>query len=108
MGFVYLILQVDVDGFETFKIGVSKNDPHLRVKQLSTGNPNQISLLYLYESEYYKKIENLLHRKYKAKQTLANNEWFVLDEIDVSSFIDECKRSDELIAFMSKNNHFYK
>ena len=51
MGYVYLLLQTDIDGHESHKIGITKNDPKLRVKQLQTGNPNKISLLRQYESK---------------------------------------------------------
>lgn len=36
MGYVYLILEVDKNGDERHKIGISKNDPNKRNKQLQT------------------------------------------------------------------------
>jgi hypothetical protein len=36
MGYVYLLLQIDFDGNESYKIGITKNDPNKRVKQLQT------------------------------------------------------------------------
>ena len=36
IGYVYLLLQIDTDGLESHKIGITKNDPELRVKQLQT------------------------------------------------------------------------
>ena len=50
MGYVYLILEVNQHGEEYHKIGISKNPPQKRLKQLSTGNPNEIRILNAYES----------------------------------------------------------
>lgn len=108
MGFVYLMMQINYEGLETFKIGVTKNNPSNRRKQLSTGNPDEIRVLKQYESPNYIKIENWLHRKYSAKKTLAENEWFNLSNDDVMSFLDECKKADEIVSFLKQNNHFYK
>lgn len=108
MGFVYLLLQVDNHGDETYKIGVSKNDPNLRLKQLSTGNPNKISVLKIYESDNYRKVETRMHQKYNHSRTLANNEWFNLTNDDVLLFLDNCKKEDNLITFLKENNPFFK
>jgi len=45
MGYVYLLLQVDAVGDETYKIGITKNDPELRVKQLQTFHKYEIFIL---------------------------------------------------------------
>ena len=34
MGYVYLFLEIDSAGQETYKIGITKNDPNKRIKQL--------------------------------------------------------------------------
>lgn len=107
MGFIYLLIQVDPNGQELYKIGISKNDPKLRLRQLQTGNPNKISLLNYYQSINYLKIERLLHKKYNVK-TNAKNEWRTLTNDDVFSFINDCKKLDETIKFLIKENHFYK
>jgi hypothetical protein len=36
MGYVYLLFCVNKDGSEGYKIGITKNDPNKRVKQLQT------------------------------------------------------------------------
>jgi hypothetical protein len=108
MGYVYLILEEHSGDVETYKIGISKNDPNLRLKQLSTGNSNKIRIVNVYESDNYKKIEGMLHRKYSSLRANANNEWFHLDDESIFSFIDECKKADETISFLKENNPFYK
>jgi len=108
MGYVYLILQVSSDGVETFKIGITKNEPEIRVKQLQTGNSDKISLLKTYKSKNYKKVERSMHMKYSAYKTEAKNEWFQLEDKHVFSFIDDCKKADEVIQFLLENNEFFK
>ena len=88
-GFVYLLLEVNQYGEEYHKIGISKNEPEKRLKQLQTGNPNEIRVLKIYQSKNYKKIEKLLHSRFSNKKTLANNEWFHLSNEEVISFLEE-------------------
>ena len=107
MGYVYLFLETDSAGQETYKIGITKNDPKKRIKQLQTGNPRKIDLLKSYTSENYLKVEKWLHRKYFVK-TEAKNEWRSLSNEEVFSFIDDCKEADNNISFLLENNPFYK
>jgi len=108
MGYVYLLFCVNKDGSEGYKIGVTKNDPIKRLKQLQTGNESKIQLLNQYESENYLKVEKWMHRKYNSYKTEAKNEWFSLESKDVISFIEDCKEADNNINFLLKNNPFYK
>jgi hypothetical protein len=107
-GYIYLLVQIDQEGNELHKIGISKNHPEARVKQLQTGNPNQIRLLSFYESVNYKKVEQFIHSRYSLNKTLANNEWFILANEQVMSFIEDCKEADETIRFLKENNSFFK
>lgn len=107
MGYVYLLLQTDIDGHESHKIGITKNDPNKRVKQLQTGNPNKISLLRSYETKNYLKVEHWLHRQYQTK-TEAKNEWRTLTDNQVFSFHDDCKTADDNIQFLLDNNSFFE
>lgn len=107
-GYVYLLLEVNQHGEEAHKIGISKNHPEQRVKQLKTGNPNRIDLLNYYESFNYKKVEQWLHARFSQNQTLAENEWFQLSDEQVLSFIDLCKKADETISLLLKENPFFK
>ena len=107
MGYVYLMLQIDFEGTESYKIGITKNDPQLRMKQLQTGNPNKISVHRMYESKNYLKVERWLHRKYQTR-TEAKNEWRTLTYEQVFSFLDDCKTADDNIQFLLDNNSLYE
>ena len=107
MGYVYLLMSTDSDGEkELFKIGVTIKSIEFRIKSLSTGNPNKITIIHSYETERYKELEKTLHRLYSSKKTSSNNEWFFLTNDEVSSFIDICKKYDDIISFLEENNHF--
>lgn len=108
-GYVYLISTSDVDVNEDklyYKIGITKNNPKLRVKQLSTGSAAKLILLREYESMEYKKIERILHRDFGSKR--KEGEWFDLTDEDIFGFIDKCKEYEDLIVFLKKNNSLYK
>jgi len=107
MGYVYLFLEVDAIGKETYKIGITKNNPNKRIKQLQTGNPRKISLIKYYQSENYLKVERWLHKKYLIK-TEAENEWRNPSDEEIISFNEDCKKADEIITMMLKENPFYK
>ena len=107
MGFVYLLLAVDINGLETYKIGVTKRNINKRISELQTGNPYKISLLHSYESQNYLKVEKWLHRKYFIK-TDAKNEWRTLTNEEIFSFIDNCIKADETINFLLENNTFFE
>lgn len=108
IGNVYLLVQIDENGLEVHKIGITKNEVETRICQLQTGNSNQIRLLDYYSSENYRKIEHMLHRRFFSNKTLAKNEWFNLPDDFILRFKEECKKTDELITFMKANNPFYK
>lgn len=106
MGYVYLLLQVNDYGEEVYKIGVTKRDVETRIRELQTGNPNQISVLRVYESDNYLKVEQWMHRKHGASKTIAKNEWRNLTNNQVISFLDDCKNADETIIILKKTNPF--
>jgi hypothetical protein len=107
MGYVYLLLSIDPNGEETYKIGITKRDIKIRISELQTGNPNKISLHRKYESKNYLKVERWLHRKYQIK-TEAKNEWRTLTDEQVFSFLDDCKTADDNIQFLLDNNSFFE
>jgi hypothetical protein len=45
--------------------------------------------------------------KYSAYKTEAKNEWFQLEDKHVFSFLDDCKKADDVIQFLLENNEFF-
>lgn len=101
MGFVYLIEDINNN---TYKIGVTKNDPQTRLKKLQTGNSCELKIKYLYQCEYPYRLESMLHNHYKEYQEI--NEWFGLPDTD--EFIVKCKEFDDIIYSMKDNPFFTK
>jgi hypothetical protein len=105
MGIVYLIRQLDQEGKELYKIGVTKNPIEVRIKCLQTGNPCKLDLQGFYTSENYKKIESFLHRLYQSNR--LEGEWFKLTSQQVMSFQKECETFDTTISMLLSINPFY-
>lgn len=104
-GIVYLVTEWVSDA-RRYKIGITKNKVLKRIKQLQTGNSNEISLVCFYESEHYKKIEKMLHKKYCGNNLMG--EWFELPDEEVSKFTETCTQLNENIQYLKDHNHFFK
>jgi hypothetical protein len=76
------------------------------IKQLQTGNPNKISLLNQYITENYLKVERWLHRKHSSSKSEAKNEWRMLTDEQVFSFITDCEIADDNIKFLFEHSLF--
>jgi hypothetical protein len=107
-GYVYLLVSIDMDGNELYKIGITKKEISKRISQLQTGNPNEIRLLCFYESVNYKKVEQFIHSRYSLNKTLAKNEWFHLSDSQILNFIKDCQEIEKTILFLIDNNPFFK
>ena len=60
-GFIYFIY--DFSNEQT-KIGKTSKHPAYRVKELQTGNGNQLELLHFYETDRMSQEETMLHNQY--------------------------------------------
>ena len=98
-GYVYLL----TDG-EFFKIGVTRGSIDKRIKKLQTGNPDDISLVNSYQTEYPFKMEKALHATHNHQR--INNEWFDLSLSDITNFESECKSIDEMFQALKENPYF--
>lgn len=97
--FIYLIQSLETS---KYKIGVSKN-PSKRIKQIQTGNGDDLKLVFQYESLHYKQIEKYLHNKYSYLKT--RGEWYYLGLEEELSFMTDCKYAEENIDQLIANNN---
>ena len=97
MRYIYLL---KLDGFNTYKIGISK-DPKKRVKQLQTGSPEIIEILCTYKSDWAFKIESTLHRRYL--QNNIRGEWFEFNYLNKDIFLNECKKICTNLTYIKEN-----
>ena len=103
MAFVYLLGDFGQDN--CFKIGITRGKIEKRIKQLQTGNGEEIYLVNYYETEYPFFIERNLHLKFCPER--KRNEWFNLSNEDIVKFKDYCKLCEEQ-AISLKDNPFAK
>lgn len=94
---IYLI-KLSESGY--YKIGYS-NNINKRIKELSTGNAENIDLIDSYYSVYYKEIEKFLHNTLKSKN--IKGEWFDLDILDEINFKKNCALCENNMIYLENN-----
>ena len=107
-GYIYLI-EANCDYDTQYKIGYSRNEDTLRkrLKAIQTGNPGKCSICEKFKSVHGRKIETTLHNIYKYNR--LNGEWFDLDIIDISKFIETCEKIEQNFDILEKyDNPFLK
>lgn len=100
---IYLIKQQDTN---FYKIGVTKKEPIKRLKELQTGNGNELILIKVFQSSFAYKVERSLHLHFKDKS--VNLEWFLLEENDLLDFDNVCVQYEQSFQFLKDHNHFFK
>ena len=90
---VYLI-ESNINGQITYKIGRTSRDTKARLAELSTGNAGELRVVCEYESKNASLIEKALHLHYGYNR--LQGEWFK-DSIIPSEFLKVCKNIDENI-----------
>lgn len=103
MGYVYLIRNLEND---TYKIGVTKNNPQKRVKQLQTGCSSPLDLLHIYETKYPYRLEKMLHTKFMLHK--VEGEWYKLPKENVTSFLSICDQLQNTLNILLDNPFFVK
>ncbi len=76
---------VNTAGTSNYKIGITK-DFSKRLSNLQTGTPFVIELHNFYPTKDYKKLERILHKKYKKFS--IGREWFRLAEKELNEIHD--------------------
>lgn len=104
-GFVYLLEDWRNDE-RAFKIGFTTTSVEKRVKQLQTGNSADIVIVSSYQTPNYLKVEKHLHKLFASSH--KRGEWFDMSDEKALTFLDECRKADDMINFMLENNPFYK
>jgi hypothetical protein len=101
-GYVYLINEVDTNNY---KIGISKKPAsNGRIKNLQTGNHNELKVLFEIKSKCYTTLEKTLHRIYSNKH--LRGEWFNLTNPDI--IIKEIiKTNSNLELLLEESTYLY-
>jgi hypothetical protein len=87
-----------------YKIGIAKN-PKQRIRQLQTGNSDELTLIETYQSENASKIETALHNRFSHVR--QSGEWFDLSITEEVKFIEMCRSIDDSITLLKKMNNIF-
>jgi len=100
---VYLI-ESNINGVITYKIGKTSRNVNIRLLELSTGNAGKMRVVCMYESDNANLIETTLHSQYSHRR--LSGEWFK-DEILPDDFLRDCRQIDNnLKKLKNANNPF--
>ena len=103
MAYVYLIGQNGDSDY--YKIGSTRaSDLNKRIKQLQTGNSNQLYLKHSFQTDTPFKLERMLHFYYNQSHEL--NEWFGMTKEQINAFIPTCERLQSTIDSLMDNPYF--
>jgi predicted GIY-YIG superfamily endonuclease len=89
-----------------YKIGITTTkNLDKRIKQLQTGNSEQLHVVKTYCTEYASMVEKTLHREFTTKKLMG--EWFDLEIEDVLTFDQRCSRIENGIQILKEQNNDY-
>lgn len=101
---IYL-LESWLEDSKIYKIGYTKRDITKRIKEMKTGNANNITLVSKFETDkFVSNIEKMLHFKFNHKR--YSNEWFLLDENDIKMFETLCSSYYDMYDSLNKSNTY--
>ena len=96
MAFVYILQSGDEN---YFKIGRTKDDVEKRRKALSTGNPKELKLFDLIETDFDSDVENYLHKRlymYYSKEG-DSKEFYIIGEDELKDGIKNAREYEKNI-----------
>lgn len=101
---VYLICS-EIHGEKLHKIGFTKRDISVRLKEFKTGNAANLYLVDSFRSKWGTNIESNFHRILKSKR--VKGEWFKLDDEDIKTFKEKCQTIHDNLNFLDSNNNVF-
>src|SRR5262245_57583150 len=89
MAFVYILRSGDD---ELFKIGRTRRAVQARIKQLSTGNPYELTVFDVIETEYDGDCETYLHGRLRTKRLTGDaREFFAISPDELAEAIRDAR-----------------
>ena len=103
MGYIYLIGEIGNEN--RYKIGSTRSkDINKRLKQLQTGNSEELYIKESFETSHPFKLETMLHNRFKTSNLIG--EWFELSNEDVRDFKGVCENLQSIIDSLKDNPFF--
>ena len=96
MAFVYIFQSGEEN---IFKIGRTKNDVEKRRKALSTGNPKELKVFDIIETDHDSDVENYLHKKFYIyySQEGDSKEFYILEKEELKLGIIDAREYEKKI-----------
>ena len=96
-GFLYLLCAGDL-----FKIGVTEQTIEKRIRDLQTGNPEEIWCKCYVEipRKHLYNVERMMHMKHHVSK--VKNEWYELPSEAIASFREDCRKSLEILEMLDE------
>lgn len=85
-----------------YKIGITENIGN-RIKQLSTGSGYELSVTHIYETEYAREIEGMLHRHYEPIR--SNLEWFDFVNTPIEEVKEKILKFEEIVKVLNEKEN---
>lgn len=101
---IYLISS-ETNGKKLYKIGITRREIEVRMKELKTGNAADLKIVDSFKSKWGTKIESNLHKLFKSKK--ISGEWFDLDDEDIKNFKSRCLSIHEAFEIIESSNTYY-
>lgn len=102
---IYLIC-CEYNDEKLYKIGFTKREISVRMKEFKTGNAGNLYLVDSFKSKWATTIESNFHRSLKYKK--VSGEWFKLDNDDIITFKEKCQSIHDNLNFIEDNNLYFK
>lgn len=100
------IYLAQAENTNNYKIGITRQDPKNRLRQLQTGNSCKLVLISKFETKYGNKMEIALHSRFKTKK--REGEWFNLQEEDLKQFHELCMQIEKNFDTLAESNYFFR
>lgn len=100
---VYMVSS-EINNKKLYKIGYTKREVSIRVKEFKTGNASDFEIVDVFKSKWGTKIERSLHSHFKKFK--INGEWFDLGNEDVEKFRSLCESSHNNFELVNQYNTY--
>jgi len=94
---IYLIQQNNTN---LYKIGITKKDINERIKELQTGNANQLVTIHEFATKFGYKLERAIHCYFNSKK--FSSEWFELSNEDINNFLNICSNLENNLKVLKQ------
>ena len=101
---IYLIESRSDNNTSTYKIGITKRNPKIRLKELQTGNSNELILIHTYQTREDYLMESTLHNFFNFNK--IKGEWYNMEQETIDSFHKTCQLIEKNLSSLKQNTYW--